>query len=129
MQYGAVSKSPREALSPRERDESTGVVLRSADANAIDVTLGGEDRTLVVVRSQRCAVLPGPPHVKNIIGAELCERFCYYGLRSLLVLYLTNALDLSESAAVSVMAYWTAVTYTTPLVCLTNRLCVVVVPC
>jgi dipeptide/tripeptide permease len=26
-------------------------------------------------------LIPGPPHVKNIIAAEMCERFCYYGYK------------------------------------------------
>ncbi len=59
--------------------------------------------------------------MKNIIFAELCERFCYYGLRSLLVVYLTDKLDLSESTAVATMSYFTAAAYSTPLVRETDR--------
>jgi dipeptide/tripeptide permease len=43
------------------------------------------------------------------------RRFCFYGLRALLVLYLKNALHLSESTAVAIMSYFTAAAYTTPV--------------
>ena len=40
--------------------------------------------------------LPGPPTVKYIILSELCERFSFYGLRAILVLYMTEKLLYTE---------------------------------
>lgn len=34
-----------------------------------------------------------PPQTKYIVGNEACERFSFYGMKSILVLYMVNALD------------------------------------
>lgn len=47
----------------------------------------------------------GPPWVKNIVLCESCERFGYYGLRAVLVLYLNEGLGFSEAASVSLFRY------------------------
>ena len=60
--------------------------------------------------------IPGPSHVKNIIGNELCERFSYYGLRSILVLYFVESLGWSESFAISMFSYSSAMAYFMPVV-------------
>ena len=31
-----------------------------------------------------------PPQIKYIIGNEAAERFCFYGLRAVLVVYMTQ---------------------------------------
>ena len=47
--------------------------------------------------------LPYPKSVMFIIGNEFCERFSYYGMKSILGLYLHNKLHYGEeSATVSV---------------------------
>ena len=33
-----------------------------------------------------------PPQIKFIIGNEACERFSYYGIRSILALYISTVL-------------------------------------
>ena len=33
-----------------------------------------------------------PPQIKFIIGNEACERFSYYGIRSILALYISQVL-------------------------------------
>ena len=60
-------------------------------------------------------LLPGPPHMLNIVTNEAAERFCYYGLRAILTLYLTDVLALSEGAAVSTVSYFIAGSYLSPL--------------
>ena len=60
-------------------------------------------------------LLPGPPHVANIVVNEAAERFCYYGLRAILTLYLTDVLQLSEAAAVATASYFIAGSYLSPL--------------
>jgi len=68
----------------------------------------------------RCAgaprLLPGPPHMANIVVNEAAERFCFYGIRAILTLYLTDVLELSEGAAVSTASYFIAGSYLSPLV-------------
>lgn len=58
--------------------------------------------------------LPGIP-LKLIIGNEFAERFCYYGTRSLLVIYLTDKLGFKDDAAVSVVSLYIAGCYLSPL--------------
>lgn len=63
-----------------------------------------------------CRLFPGPPRVGNIIVNELAERFCYYGTRSLLTLYLTRKLGYSDNEAVSLISWWIAACYVSPLI-------------
>ena len=47
---------------------------------------------------------------------EMWERFSYYGMRALLVLYLVNSLNYSESDALHIYAVYTGLVYLTPLI-------------
>lgn len=58
----------------------------------------------------------GPPCVRNIVGNELCERYSYYGLRAILVLFATNQLGFSDADAVSLSSYSSSVAYFMPLI-------------
>lgn len=60
-------------------------------------------------------LLPGPPQVGNVIASELAERFCFYGSRSVLTLYLTDRLGYSEASAVGTISAWVAACYLSPL--------------
>ena len=59
--------------------------------------------------------MPFPPQTKYIVGNEACERFSFYGMKSILILYMVNALAMSESAAVEVAHLFTALIYVLPL--------------
>lgn len=56
-----------------------------------------------------------PPGLYVLFGAEMWERFSYYGMRALLVLYLTNHLGVSRENALDVYATYTGLVYLTPL--------------
>ncbi len=56
-----------------------------------------------------------PPQTKYIIGNEACERFSFYGMRSILTLYMVNVLCMSESAAVEITHLFNAGIYLLPL--------------
>jgi POT family proton-dependent oligopeptide transporter len=58
-----------------------------------------------------------PPQVKYIIGNEACERFSFYGMRSILTTYLLAFLLYSERDAKAYFHYFVAATYLTPLLC------------
>lgn len=47
---------------------------------------------------------------------EMWERFSYYGMRALLVLYLVNALDVPRAEALSIYATYTGLVYLTPII-------------
>lgn len=59
--------------------------------------------------------MPLPPQTKYIVGNEACERFSFYGMRSILTLYMTNLLLMSESEAVAVAHLFNAAIYVLPL--------------
>lgn len=56
-----------------------------------------------------------PPQTKYIVGNEACERFSFYGMRSILTLYMVNVLAMSESEAMEVGHLFNACIYILPL--------------
>src|SRR5450755_3841173 len=58
---------------------------------------------------------PHPPGLKVIFFTEMWERFSYYGMRALLVLYLVKALGYSRPDALELYGIYTGLVYLTPL--------------
>lgn len=56
-----------------------------------------------------------PSGLYVLFGAEAWERFSYYGMRALLVLYLVNKLGYSREHALEVYGLYTGLVYLTPL--------------
>ena len=61
------------------------------------------------------SLLPGPPWLRNIIVTESCERYSFYGLRAILVLYLTTKLDYTRDQATAASLYSSSLAYFMPL--------------
>jgi POT family proton-dependent oligopeptide transporter len=57
-----------------------------------------------------------PPQVKYIVGNEACERFSFYGMASILVLYMNEHLLYAERDAKAYYHLFMMATYLTPLV-------------
>ena len=57
-----------------------------------------------------------PRSLSTLFFTEMWERFSYYGMRALLVLYLVNSLNYSESDALHIYAVYTGLVYLTPLI-------------
>ena len=57
-----------------------------------------------------------PPQIKFIVGNEACERFSYYGMRSLLALYITSVLSKTPDQATAIIHYFIFANYFTPLI-------------
>jgi POT family proton-dependent oligopeptide transporter len=57
-----------------------------------------------------------PPQVKYIVGNEACERFSFYGMASILVLYMNEHLLYPERDAKAYYHLFIMATYLTPLV-------------
>jgi POT family proton-dependent oligopeptide transporter len=51
-----------------------------------------------------------------LFGTEMWERFSYYGMRAILVLYLVNALTWKTAEAAGLYGTYTSLVYLTPLV-------------
>nr|XP_016942457.1 peptide transporter family 1 [Drosophila suzukii] len=60
--------------------------------------------------------IPYPKSVAFIISNEFCERFNYYGMRTILVLYLTNKLGYNEETATVLFHTFTMLVYIFPLI-------------
>ncbi len=61
-------------------------------------------------------ILGFPRQIANIIGNEACERFSYYGMRAILVVYMMKFLSMEESMAKSTYHYFISANYFLPLV-------------
>lgn len=62
-----------------------------------------------------------PPQVKYIVGNEACERFSFYGMKGILVGYMTGeilkgGLDMSNDKATSIFHLFVFANYFTPLI-------------
>ena len=62
------------------------------------------------------ASTPHPPGLKIIFFTEMWERFSYYGMRALLVLYLVNQLGYERANALALYGIYTGLVYLTPLI-------------
>jgi POT family proton-dependent oligopeptide transporter len=56
-----------------------------------------------------------PVELYLLFGTEAWERFSYYGMRALLILYLTNFLKMSDQVAGGIYGDYTGLVYLTPL--------------
>jgi proton-dependent oligopeptide transporter, POT family len=56
-----------------------------------------------------------PAGLYTLFGAEAWERFSYYGMRALLVLYLTKAVGMTRDNALELYGIYTGLVYITPL--------------
>ena len=56
-----------------------------------------------------------PHSLTTLFFTEMWERFSYYGMRALLVLYLVNSLGYSDADALHVYAIYTGLVYLTPI--------------
>ncbi|BFZ22151.1 hypothetical protein BsWGS_25190 [Bradybaena similaris] len=56
-----------------------------------------------------------PKSVFLILGTEFCERFNYYGMKTILVIYLTEWLDLAYHRAVALFHMFSMLAYFSPL--------------
>src|SRR5207249_9667561 len=56
-----------------------------------------------------------PKSLPMLFFTEMWERFSYYGMRALLVLYLVNAIGYQRANALELYATYTALVYLTPI--------------
>ena len=57
-----------------------------------------------------------PQSLTTLFFTEMWERFSYYGMRALLVLYLVGSQNYSESEALHIYAVYTGLVYLTPII-------------
>src|SRR4051812_7306046 len=64
---------------------------------------------------QKTRRLGHPRGLSTLFFTEMWERFSYYGMRAILVLYMTEALHFADVDAVSIYGYYTSSVYFLPL--------------
>lgn len=57
-----------------------------------------------------------PPGLYWLFMAEMWERFCYYGMRALLLLYLVKSLAMGDNKGFAVYGAYTALVYVMPVI-------------
>lgn len=57
-----------------------------------------------------------PRGLSTLFLTEMWERFSYYGMRAILVLYMTQSLNFSDEKSVMIYGYYTTSVYFLPLV-------------
>uniref|UniRef100_A0A0L8HDI3 Uncharacterized protein n=1 Tax=Octopus bimaculoides TaxID=37653 RepID=A0A0L8HDI3_OCTBM len=57
-----------------------------------------------------------PSSIYYIIGNECCERFSFYGMKAILILYLTKYLLMKPNTATSIFHVFNMLCYFTPLI-------------
>ena len=57
-----------------------------------------------------------PAQIRYILGNEVCERFSFYGMRSILVLYAVGMLGMKKDSATEVVHLFGFAVYFTPLI-------------
>jgi len=60
-------------------------------------------------------MLNHPNGLTTLFFAEMWERFSYYGMRALLILYLVNAIHIPREHALEIYATYTGLVYFTPI--------------
>ncbi|XP_059472320.1 peptide transporter family 1-like [Neocloeon triangulifer] len=78
--------------------------------------LGKESADEPHLEAMQGPTLKYPKAVFFIISNEFCERFCYYGMRTILSLYLVQWLMYSEDTATVVYHAFAAFCYFTPII-------------
>ena len=57
-----------------------------------------------------------PRSIYFIVGNEFCERFSYYGMKAILILYLTRVLRLGDDTSTAIFHSFSMLCYFTPLI-------------
>jgi proton-dependent oligopeptide transporter, POT family len=65
--------------------------------------------------SERQGLAGHPRGLPTLFLTEMWERFSYYGMRALLVLYMTQSLHFADAKALSTYGYYTSTAYFMPL--------------
>jgi len=65
--------------------------------------------------TQQTALAGHPRGLPTLFLTEMWERFSYYGMRALLVLYMTQSLGFADAKALSIYGYYTSAAYFMPM--------------
>jgi len=87
-----------------------------ADYQQLNPESGNNDNDPEVEQRKPSKMLWGyPMQVYFILGNEFCERFSYYGMHAILVIYLTSSLHMSKDDATAVYHAFNMLCYFSPI--------------
>ena len=95
-----------------EKNLELSEVNRTDDVTRTDKKPNGDDNDSIKSIEPD---YPFPKYVSFILGNEFCERYSFYGLRSILVLYLTYFIGFDEDNSTVIYHGFTVLAYLTPL--------------
>ena len=75
-----------------------------------------QSQTAAASAAQAAALDKYPPQIKYIVGNEACERYSYYGMKSILTIFFVQYFLLQRNVAVSNYHLFGAMCYLTPLI-------------
>jgi proton-dependent oligopeptide transporter, POT family len=90
------------------RQDGDRIVTSDAEADLTAAASGSDAAPTSASKHQ-------PPALKMLFFAEMWERFSFYGMRALLVFYMTEHFDFSDNAAYATYGSYTALVYATPV--------------
>ena len=91
-------------------EKSTNAATSSADLAKPSAETESATAKTEVKNSQQ------PKGLYWLFGAEAWERFSYYGMRAILVLYLVSQLQYDRKDALALYGIYTGLVYLTPLI-------------
>ncbi|EDW06187.1 peptide transporter family 1 isoform X2 [Drosophila mojavensis] len=108
----SIQESPAPTAAASAEPASNGRSLAELDqkTNAIEPQPSNNFKNIAEAEGQQ-KKLPYPKSVFFIISNEFCERFNYYGMRTVLVLYLSRQLGYSDDTATVVFHVFTMFVY------------------
>nr|XP_006819236.1 PREDICTED: solute carrier family 15 member 2-like [Saccoglossus kowalevskii] len=92
----------------------SGSPLVSGQGNVVDVTSVTVEEKKDIIGKESCFVRY-PSSIYFILGNEFCERYSYYGMKAILVLYFTEILLLNRATATSLYHTFTLLCYLMPI--------------
>lgn len=108
-QQGSASTAKYEPLNNHEGVEDSGVDSEPEEALAPEERPGSG---MAAYMEQKCGY---PAQVWFILGNEFCERFSYYGMHAILVIYLTSMLKMNKDDATAVYHAFNMLCYFSPI--------------
>ncbi|CAJ0609747.1 unnamed protein product [Cylicocyclus nassatus] len=88
---------------------------RTSTKGSYDLSEASSEPKTVMYTSWGDMLRHWPKTTLCIVSNEFCERFSYYGMRTVLILYLLNVLNFSENQSTIFFNSFTVLCYLTPL--------------
>jgi dipeptide/tripeptide permease len=100
----------KEAYGLADTSNTDQTSITSSTCDIVDIEKGK-----ILRKPTKFTILGFPPHVMLMLLVEFCERFSFYGIRSVLSVYLQNKLGYTQSESSQAYHFYIAICYITPI--------------